>query len=141
MATLNQLVKNKIRNTKKRRNRVLALNSSPQKRGVCVKVNIIKPKKPNSAQRKIARIKLSNKNFVTAYIPGQGHNLQEFSSVLIRAGRVRDLPGVRYKIVRGRYDFTAKERFSREKRRSKFSVKSSKKSTSSGGKSSSKIKK
>jgi ribosomal protein S12 len=73
---------------------------------------------------------LSNKNFVTAYIPGQGHNLQEFSSVLIRAGRVRDLPGVRYKIVRGRYDFTAKERFSREKRRSKFSVKSSNKSNS-----------
>ena len=131
MATLNQLVKKTARIIKKRRNRVLALKSCPQKRGVCVKVNIIKPKKPNSAQRKIARIKLSNKNFVTAYIPGQGHNLQEFSSVLIRAGRVRDLPGVRYKIVRGRYDFTAKERFSRGKRRSKFSVKSSKKNTAS----------
>jgi small subunit ribosomal protein S12 len=125
MVTLNQLIK-KGRATKLKRNKCLALSSNPQLRGVCVRVNIIKPKKPNSAQRKIARVKLSNKNFIMAYIPGQGHNLQEFSSVLVRAGRVRDLPGVRYKIIRGKYDFTAKERFSRAKRRSKFSVKKSK---------------
>ena len=103
MPTIHQLVR-------KGRERVIAktkspaLQSSPQKRGVCVRVYTQTPKKPNSALRKVARVKLSNGQEVTAYIPGEGHNLQEHSMVLIRGGRVKDLPGVRYKIVRGALD-------------------------------------
>ena len=94
---------------------------SPFKRGVCVKVTTMTPKKPNSAIRKIARVRLSNGNEVTAYIPGVGHNLQEHSIVLIRGGRVKDLPGVRYHIVRGVYDATGVE--GRRKGRSLYGAK------------------
>jgi len=118
MSTINQLIrkprKSKIRKSKspvllatvnvlKRREKEMA-KGNPFKRGVCVKVTTRTPKKPNSALRKVARIRLSNKQEVTAYIPGEGHNLQEHSIVMIRGGKVKDLPGVRYKIVRGRYD-------------------------------------
>ncbi len=103
MPTINQLVrfgrKPKIRKTKSP-----ALGSNPFLRGVCVLVKTLTPKKPNSAQRKIARVKLSNDQFVNAHIPGEGHNLQEHSSVLVRGGRVPDLPGVKYHIVRGTLD-------------------------------------
>ena len=118
MSTINQLIrkprKSKIRKSKspvllatvnvlKRREKEMA-KGNPFKRGVCVKVTTRTPKKPNSALRKVARVRLSNKQEVTAYIPGEGHNLQEHSIVMIRGGKVKDLPGVRYKIVRGRYD-------------------------------------
>jgi small subunit ribosomal protein S12 len=97
------------------------LERCPQRRGTCVKVYTVKPKKPNSAIRKIAKLRLSTKRFIIAYIPGQGHSLQQFSTVLVRGGRVPDLPGVRYHIVRGKYDFTSSENFDRRSRRSKFS--------------------
>ena len=103
MPTINQLL-NKPRLKAKHRNKVPALESSPQKRGVCVKVYTTTPKKPNSALRKVARVRLSNGHEVTCYIPGEGHNLQEHSVVLIRGGRVKDLPGVRYHILRGNLD-------------------------------------
>ena len=103
MATTNQLVR-KARAAVKSKSNVPALNSSPQKRGVCTRVYTTTPKKPNSALRKVARVKLSSGTEVTAYIPGEGHNLQEHSIVLVRGGRVKDLPGVRYKIVRGSLD-------------------------------------
>ena len=89
-----------------KRNKVPALESCPQKRGVCTRVYTTTPKKPNSALRKVARVRLSNGHEVTCYIPGEGHNLQEHSVVLIRGGRVRDLPGVRYHVVRGAADAT-----------------------------------
>ena len=103
MPTINQLVRNG-RTTVKKRNKVPALDSSPQKRGVCTRVYTTTPKKPNSALRKVARVKLTNGQEVSAYIPGEGHNLQEHSVVLIRGGRVKDLPGVRYHILRGSLD-------------------------------------
>ena len=103
MPTLNQLVR-KGRENVKYKTSSPALNSSPQKRGVCLQVKIMTPKKPNSALRKVARVRLSNGEEVTAYIPGEGHNLQEHSIVLVRGGRVRDLPGVRYHIIRGVLD-------------------------------------
>ena len=103
MPTINQLVR-KGRETIKKRNKVPALNASPQKRGVCTRVYTTTPKKPNSALRKVARVKLTNGQEVSAYIPGEGHNLQEHSVVLIRGGRVKDLPGVRYHILRGTLD-------------------------------------
>ena len=101
--TINQLVR-KGRSPKVSRNSTPALRGAPQKRGVCTRVYTTTPKKPNSALRKVARVKLSNGTEVTAYIPGEGHNLQEHSMVLVRGGRVKDLPGVRYKIVRGSLD-------------------------------------
>jgi small subunit ribosomal protein S12 len=104
-----------------------ALERSPHKKGVCVKVYVTKPKKPNSAQRKVAKVKLTTGNSVIVYVPGQGHNLQQHSVVLIRGGRVPDLPGVQYHIIRGKHDFVAKERFERSARRSKFSIKKVKK--------------
>ena len=94
----------KKRNRPRSRNKVPALEQSPQKRGVCLKVYTTTPKKPNSALRKVARVRLSNGFEVTAYIPGEGHNLQEHSVVLLRGGRVKDLPGVRYHILRGNLD-------------------------------------
>ena len=100
MPTINQLVRNG-RNVKPLKSRVRALSRCPQRRGVCLQVTTRTPKKPNSALRKIARVRLTNGLEVTAYIGGEGHNLQEHSVVLIRGGRVRDLPGVRYHIVRG----------------------------------------
>src|SRR5881409_2539454 len=103
MPTINQLIK-KPRRPLARINKVKDLQASPQKRGVCLQVKTMTPKKPNSALRKIARVRLSNGKEITAYIPGEGHNLQEHSIVLIRGGRVRDLPGVRYHIVRGVLD-------------------------------------
>ncbi len=103
MPTINQLIK-KPRVKPKYRSKVPALDRSPQKRGVCVKVYTTTPKKPNSALRKVARVRLSNGHEVTSYIPGEGHNLQEHSVVLIRGGRVKDLPGVRYHILRGNLD-------------------------------------
>jgi len=103
MPTINQLVR-KGRRKKPNRSKAPVLESCPQKRGVCLQVKTQTPKKPNSALRKIARVRLSNGKEVTAYIPGEGHNLQEHSIVLVRGGRVRDLPGVRYKVVRGTLD-------------------------------------
>ena len=103
MPTINQLLKKK-RIKQKSRDKVPALEKSPQKRGVCVKVYTTTPKKPNSALRKVARVRLTNGREVNAYIPGEGHNLQEHSIVLIEGGRVKDLPGVRYHIVRGTFD-------------------------------------
>ena len=103
MPTINQLVRNS-REKVEYKSKSRALASSPQKRGVCLQVRTMTPKKPNSALRKIARVRLSNQKEVTVYIPGEGHNLQEHSIVLIRGGRVRDLPGVRYHIIRGALD-------------------------------------
>ena len=103
MPTFNQLVRNG-RKPPRWKTSSPALNSCPQKRGVCTRVYTSTPKKPNSALRKVARVRLSNGIEVTAYIPGEGHNLQEHSIVLVRGGRVRDLPGVRYKIIRGSLD-------------------------------------
>ena len=103
MPTVNQLLRKK-RVRPKLRNKVPALERSPQKRGVCLKVYTTTPKKPNSALRKVARVRLSNGHEVISYIPGEGHNLQEHSVVLIRGGRVKDLPGVRYHVVRGTLD-------------------------------------
>ena len=103
MPTINQLVR-KGRTPQKKRNKVPALSSCPQKRGVCTRVYTTTPKKPNSALRKVARVKLTNGHEVSAYIPGEGHNLQEHSIVLVRGGRVKDLPGVRYKVIRGALD-------------------------------------
>lgn len=103
MPRISQLVR-KPRSTKGRKSAVPALGNSPQKRGVCTRVYTTTPKKPNSALRKVARVRLTNANEVTAYIGGEGHNLQEHSVVLIRGGRVKDLPGVRYHIVRGALD-------------------------------------
>ncbi len=103
MPTINQLIK-KGRSVQRRITKSPVLDKCPQKRGVCLQVKTMTPKKPNSALRKIARVRLSNGKEVTVYIPGEGHNLQEHSIVLVRGGRVRDLPGVRYHIVRGALD-------------------------------------
>ena len=103
MPTIQQLIR-KPRSDKPKRNKVPALKSCPQRRGVCTRVYTTTPKKPNSALRKVARVRLTNQMEVTTYIPGEGHNLQEHSVVMIRGGRVKDLPGVRYKIIRGSLD-------------------------------------
>ena len=103
MPTINQLVR-KGRDPQKAKSKVPAMEANPQKRGVCTRVYTTTPKKPNSALRKVARVRLTSQIEVTAYIPGVGHNLQEHSIVLVRGGRVRDLPGVRYKIIRGSLD-------------------------------------
>lgn len=103
------------------KNKAPALNACPQKRGVCTRVYTTTPKKPNSALRKVARVRLTNGNEVTAYIPGEGHNLQEHSIVLIRGGRIKDLPGVRYHIIRGALDTSGVEE--RKKSRSKYGTK------------------
>jgi small subunit ribosomal protein S12 len=108
-------------NTKKSGRRTRVSRGNPQKRGVCTVVRTTTPKKPNSALRKIARVRLSNRIEVTAYIPGEGHNLQEHSVVLVRGGRVKDLPGVRYHIVRGSMDTTGVE--GRKQKRSKYGTK------------------
>ncbi len=123
MPTINQLIK-RSRVKPKVRSKVPALEHSPQKRGVCTKVYTTTPKKPNSALRKVARVRLSNGFEVTAYIPGEGHNLQEHSVVLIRGGRVKDLPGVRYHILRGNLD--AQGVANRKKRRSLYGTKKGK---------------
>mgnify|MGYP001600928394 CR=1 FL=1 len=120
MPTFNQLIK-EGRQKKRRRNKVAALQGNPQKKGICTKVYTTKPKKPNSAIRKIAKIRLSNGKFIIGFIPGEGHNLQEHSVVLIRGGRVKDLPGVKYKVVRGKYDLLGV--YNRKKSRSVYGVK------------------
>ena len=120
MPTINQLVNNP-RRPQVARNKVPALARSPQKRGVCTRVYTITPKKPNSALRKVARVRLTNGFEVTSYIPGEGHNLQEHSVVLIRGGRVKDLPGVRYHIIRGTLDTQGVK--DRRQRRSKYGAK------------------
>lgn len=120
MPTINQLVR-KRRSEKSRKSKSPALQSSPQRRGVCTRVYTSTPKKPNSALRKVARVRLTNGIEVTAYIPGVGHNLQEHSVVLIRGGRVKDLPGVRYHIIRGALDSLGVDK--RNKSRSKYGAK------------------
>ena len=120
MATINQLVR-KGRLTKKAKTTVPALQASPHRRGVCTRVYTTTPKKPNSALRKVARVRLTNGNEVNAYIGGVAHTLQEHSVVLVRGGRVKDLPGVRYHIVRGTLDATAVE--GRNRGRSKYGTK------------------
>ena len=120
MPTINQLVR-KGREKINKRNKVPALDACPQKRGVCIRVYTTTPKKPNSALRKVARVKLTNGQEVSAYIPGEGHNLQEHSVVLIRGGRVKDLPGVRYHILRGTLDTQGVE--ARKQRRSHYGAK------------------
>ena len=123
MPTINQLVR-KGRRRVRSRSKSPVLQSCPQKRGVCLVVKTTTPKKPNSALRKIARVRLSNGREITAYIPGEGHNLQEHSIVLVRGGRVRDLPGVRYHIIRGTLDAAGVE--GRKQQRSKYGVKKGK---------------
>ena len=108
MPTINQLVRTS-RKSEVRKTKSPALGSSPQRRGVCVRVYTVTPKKPNSALRKVARVKLTTGKEITAYIPGEGHNLQEHSVVLVRGGRVKDLPGVKYHIVRGTLDASGVE--------------------------------
>jgi small subunit ribosomal protein S12 len=120
MPTINQLVR-KAREKPAAQNKVAAMERCPQKRGVCTRVYTTTPKKPNSALRKVARVRLTNGYEVTSYIPGEGHNLQEHSVVMIRGGRVKDLPGVRYHIIRGSLD--TKGVTNRRQRRSKYGAK------------------
>lgn len=120
MPTINQLVR-KPRTSKKKRKKSPALQKCPQRRGVCLQVKTKTPKKPNSALRKVAWVRLSNKQEVIAYIGGEGHNLQEHSIVLVRGGRVKDLPGVRYHVVRGALDTAAVQ--NRKQSRSKYGAK------------------
>jgi small subunit ribosomal protein S12 len=120
MPTVNQLIR-KPRKDKRKINKVPALQACPHRRGVCTRVYTTTPKKPNSALRKVARVRLTNGMEVTAYIPGEGHKLQEHSVVLIRGGRVKDLPGVRYHILRGVLDTTGVE--GRKQARSKYGAK------------------
>ena len=123
MPTINQLVR-KGRKKQFNKNKVPALTQCPQRRGVCTRVYTTTPKKPNSALRKVARVRLSNGHEVTSYIPGEGHNLQEHSVVLIRGGRVKDLPGVRYHILRGNLDTQGVT--ARKQQRSKYGTKKGK---------------
>lgn len=120
MPTISQLLR-KNRNPNRRKSKSPALHKCPQKRGVCIQVRTMTPKKPNSALRKIARVRLTNAEEVTSYIPGEGHNLQEHSIVLVRGGRVKDLPGVRYHIVRGAFDCQGVQ--NRKRSRSKYGAK------------------
>lgn len=120
MPTLNQLL-NRNRSIKKTEKKNIALNGAPQKKGVCIKVYTTKPKKPNSAIRKVARVKLSTNHQVISYIPGEGHSLQEHSVVFVKGGRVKDLPGVRYKMVRGKLDLYGVQ--NRKSARSKYGTK------------------
>ncbi len=120
MPTISQLIR-KGRHSKNKKTKSPALTSCPQRRGVCTRVSTVTPKKPNSALRKVARVRLTNGIEVTAYIPGVGHNLQEHSAVLVRGGRVKDLPGVRYHIVRGTLDSIGVD--GRRKGRSKYGSK------------------
>jgi len=122
MPTLNQLCKN-IRKKRKRKSSTPALMKQPQKKGICLKIFTRSPKKPNSSLRKIARVRLSNNYIINTYICGEGHSLQEYSSVLVRGGRVKDLPGVKYHLIRGCFDFTGIE--NRKTSRSKYGTKRS----------------
>jgi small subunit ribosomal protein S12 len=125
MPTYNQLCKTK-RTQKKKRKKTPALEECPQKKGICTKLVLRTPKKPNSALRKLAKLKLSNKKRIYAYIPGEGeHNLQEYSNVIVRGGRVKDLPGIKYHLVRGKLDFQGLTK--RKTSRSKYGTKNIKK--------------
>lgn len=124
MSTLNQIIKHfRKYPKKKRRGKTTFLQKCPHKRGICIRVYTTKPKKPHSAIRKLAKVYLpSTKRFVLAYIPGQGHNLSAHSVVLLRGGRVRDIPGMHAKIIRNKYDFMHVEGFIRKRRRSKYGL-------------------
>lgn len=123
MSTNNQLshFKHKRRN-KNKKVRSKALKGCPQKRGIVLKVLLVSPKKPNSAIRKIVRIRLVSGRRIRAAIPGQGHNLQQYSTVMVRGGRIKDVPGIAYKIIRGKYDFSTMEKIVRKKARSKWGL-------------------
>jgi len=123
VVTFNQLCKksSKTRKKKKKLNKTPALNKCPQKRGICTKLVLRTPKKPNSALRKIVKLRLSNKKLIYAYIPGEGHTLQAYSIVIIRGGRVKDLPGIKYHLVRGKLDFRGLT--NRKTSRSKYGTK------------------
>ncbi len=123
MPTINQL--NRCRSPKSRRCGTPALKSCPQKKGIVAKVFTRTPKKPNSSLKKVCRLRLSDRSYVTAYIPGEGHSLQDFATVLIRGGRVQDLPGVKYHLVRGKYDLTGLK--IRKQGRSKYGIKKDRK--------------
>ena len=120
MSTINQLCRNK-RKKKQGQNKVPALNGCPQKKGVCTKIFLRTPKKPNSALRKLAKLRLTNNKKIMAYIPGEGHTLQEYSTVIIRGGRVKDLPGIKYQLIRGKLDFNGLKE--RKTSRSKYGAK------------------
>jgi small subunit ribosomal protein S12 len=120
MTTINQLCRNK-RKKKKTRNKVPALDRCHKKKGVCTKIFLRTPKKPNSALRKLVKLRLSNNKRIMAYIPGEGHKLQEYSTVIIRGGRVKDLPGIKYHLVRGKLDFSGL--MQRKTSRSKYGAK------------------
>ena len=120
MPTINQLCKKK-RGIKLKKNKKPALQKCPQKKGVCIKIFLRTPKKPNSALRKLARLRLTNDKIISAYIPGEGHKLQEYSTVIIRGGRVKDLPGIKYKLIRGKLDFSGVK--NRKNSRSKYGTK------------------
>lgn len=124
MPTFNQLLTSP-REKKKSRNKTPALSRCPQRKGTVLKVQIVTPKKPNSALRKVARLRLTNKKVISAYIPGEGHNLQQYSTVLCRGGRVKDLPGIKYHLIRGKYDFHGIK--NRKVGRSKYGTKKEKK--------------
>lgn len=124
MPTINQLVQRRGRANIAKRNKVPAMEACPQKRGVCTRVYTTTPKKPNSALRKVARVRLTNGFEVTSYIPGEGHNLQEHSVVAVRGGRVKDLPGVKYHLIRGKYDLLGVN--GRAQSRSKYGTKQKK---------------
>jgi len=121
MISLKQLLAN-CRKKKFHYRSTKLLLKCPQKKGICLKIRTMAPKKPNSAVRKIVKLKLSTSRQILAYIPGQGHNLHEHSRVLVRGGKVPDLPGIHYKLIRGKYDFSWIETFTRNNRRSKFSI-------------------
>jgi len=120
MASINQLIRKK-RVKKRKSTKVPALNGAPQRKGTCLRVFTMSPRKPNSAVRKVARLRLFNGSFITAYIPGEGHNLQRFHDVLVRGGRVKDLPGIKYKIIRGKFNLSGI--LERKQGRSKYGTK------------------
>lgn len=127
MPSIRQLSKLISRPPKKRKTRVRLLMGSPQKKGTCIEIrNTISPRKPNSGKRKVAKISIGNNKFIIATIPGQGHFLQKFARVLIRGGRAKDIPGVKYKLIKGKYDFDIREKFpagmKRSRKRSKYGV-------------------
>lgn len=124
MARINQLIKS-ARKSKKKKSKSLALHKCPQRKAVCTKVYVTSPKKPNSAKRKVAKLRLTNGTQIIAYIPGEGHNLQEHSVVLVRGGAVKDLPGIKYHLVRGKYDLSSVS--NRNQSRSKYGTKKKKK--------------
>jgi len=121
MPTINQLVLSR-RQAKHHTCNIKALNKCPQKKGICIKIRIVKPKKPNSAQRKIVKVKIKRTKNVLVAIPGQGHTLKSFFTVMVSGGRANDLPGVRFTLIRGKYDFSVKENFVRVNARSKYGI-------------------